>query len=139
MPSALMDEMLALLDGHQPCMLFKQLFLNLYSWPTLTSPTHVKWLNRLIDYGCPKLDHNTTGQAKVNDTNSIVNDASTTTGFIPADKLSSNQGAKLMVVASVAHNSTAIQQTAFPVVFHCCRSLSAVVGGRLFQSTHYPR
>ena len=27
-PSALMDEMLALLDGHQPCMLFEQLFLN---------------------------------------------------------------------------------------------------------------
>ena len=29
MPSGLMDEMLALLDGHQPCMLFEQLFLNL--------------------------------------------------------------------------------------------------------------
>ena len=28
MPSVLMDEMLALLDGHQPCMLFEQLFLN---------------------------------------------------------------------------------------------------------------
>lgn len=28
MPSALMDEMLSLLDGHQPCMLFEQLFLN---------------------------------------------------------------------------------------------------------------
>ena len=28
MPSALMDEMLALLDGHHPCMLFEQLFLN---------------------------------------------------------------------------------------------------------------
>lgn len=27
-PSALMDEMLALLDGHTPCMLFEQLFLN---------------------------------------------------------------------------------------------------------------
>jgi hypothetical protein len=27
-PSALMDEMLALLDGHAPCMLFEQLFLN---------------------------------------------------------------------------------------------------------------
>lgn len=26
MPSALMDEMLSLLDGHQPCMLFEQLF-----------------------------------------------------------------------------------------------------------------
>ena len=28
MPSALMDEMLSLLEGHQPCMLFKQLFVN---------------------------------------------------------------------------------------------------------------
>ena len=28
MPSVLMDEMLALLDGHQPCMFFEQLFLN---------------------------------------------------------------------------------------------------------------
>ena len=28
MPSALMDEMLSLLDGHQPCMPFEQLFLN---------------------------------------------------------------------------------------------------------------
>ncbi len=28
MPSALMDEMLSLLDGHAPCMLFEQLFLN---------------------------------------------------------------------------------------------------------------
>lgn len=28
MPSALMNEMLSLLDGHQPCMLFEQLFLN---------------------------------------------------------------------------------------------------------------
>ena len=28
MPSVLMDEMLALLDGHQPCMLFEQLLLN---------------------------------------------------------------------------------------------------------------
>ena len=28
MPSVLIDEMLALLDGHQPCMLFEQLFLN---------------------------------------------------------------------------------------------------------------
>ena len=28
MPSALMDEMLSLLDGHQPCLLFEQLFLN---------------------------------------------------------------------------------------------------------------
>ena len=27
-PSALMDEMLSLLDGHQPCMLFEQLFLD---------------------------------------------------------------------------------------------------------------
>ena len=27
-PSALMDEMLALLEGHTPCMLFEQLFLN---------------------------------------------------------------------------------------------------------------
>lgn len=27
-PSALMDEMLALLDGHAPCMLFEQLFVN---------------------------------------------------------------------------------------------------------------
>ena len=27
-PSALMDEMLSLLDGHKPCMLFEQLFLN---------------------------------------------------------------------------------------------------------------
>ena len=27
-PSALMDEMLSLLDGHSPCMLFEQLFLN---------------------------------------------------------------------------------------------------------------
>lgn len=27
-PSALMDEMLALLDDHTPCMLFEQLFLN---------------------------------------------------------------------------------------------------------------
>lgn len=27
-PSVLMDEMLALLDGHAPCMLFEQLFLN---------------------------------------------------------------------------------------------------------------
>ena len=29
MPSALMDEMLSLLNGHLPCMLFKQLFMNL--------------------------------------------------------------------------------------------------------------
>ena len=28
MPSALMDEMLSLLDNHQPCMLFEQIFLN---------------------------------------------------------------------------------------------------------------
>lgn len=28
MPSALMDEMMSLLDGHHPCMLFEQLFLN---------------------------------------------------------------------------------------------------------------
>ena len=27
-PSALMDEMLSLLDGHTPCLLFKQIFLN---------------------------------------------------------------------------------------------------------------
>ena len=27
-PSALMDKMISMLDGHQPCMLCKQLFLN---------------------------------------------------------------------------------------------------------------
>ena len=94
MPSALMDEMWALLDGHQPCMLFEQLFLN---WMPdtirlqLTSPTHVKWLNSLWTTTCSgsalhkamyshhqtrtrptgqaKLD-DTTGKAKSNDTNS---------------------------------------------------------------------
>ena len=34
MPSVLMDEMLSLLDGHKPCMLFEQLFLNHMPDPT---------------------------------------------------------------------------------------------------------
>ena len=37
MPSALIDEMLSLLDGHQPCMLFEQLFLN-----RMPDPTHLQ-------------------------------------------------------------------------------------------------
>ena len=59
MPSALMDEMLSLLDDHQPCMLFEQLFLNKMpdhirlqlADADFTDP--VKWLNGLINYGCP--------------------------------------------------------------------------------------
>ena len=33
MPSAVMDEMLSLLDDHHPCMLFEQFFLNLMPNP----------------------------------------------------------------------------------------------------------
>ena len=41
MPSALMDEMLYLIDGHQPCILFEQLFLNQMS----ADPIHLQLTN----------------------------------------------------------------------------------------------
>ena len=57
MPSVLLDEMLALFEGHQPCTLFEPLLLTgcqtsfVFSWLTLISLTHAKSLSRLTSCG----------------------------------------------------------------------------------------
>ena len=55
-PSALMDEVLALLDGDTPCMLFEQLFLNTLSassWLTPISQTPARLPNTRMNCGFP--------------------------------------------------------------------------------------